>query len=428
MAQITHIIGREILDSRGFPTVEAEVHLDSGQQGRACVPSGASTGSREALELRDKEPLRFQGKGVLKAVNNIETKILPILKGKTVFNQQEIDQTLIQLDGTSNKGHLGANATLAVSLACAQAAAHVQNVPLYVYLSQLTQSTLSLPVPMLNILNGGAHADNSVDIQEFMVLPVANSFPDSLRMGVEVYHALKAVLKKQKLNTNVGDEGGFAPDLPSNEAALEMIMQAIAQVGVKAGKEIFLGLDVAASELYKDNHYHLAAEGKVLNAQQFADILTQWAKNYPIISIEDGMDEGDWTGWSILTQQLGSQVQLVGDDLFVTNTNIFKEGIAANIANAILIKPNQIGTLSETIEAVQLAKQSQYNVVISHRSGETEDTFIADLAVGLNAGQIKTGAPSRSDRTAKYNQLLRIAYQTHAQFAGRDIFARWVQP
>lgn len=427
MAKITHIIAREILDSRGFPTVEAEVMLDSGQQGRACVPSGASTGSREALELRDQDQTRFKGKGVLKAVHNIESKILPALKGKDVFLQQALDEILISLDGTANKENLGANATLAVSLACANAAAKAKNEALYLYLAHLTQSELSLPVPMLNILNGGAHADNSVDVQEFMVLPMASHFSDALRLGVEIYHSLKAVLKAKKLNTNVGDEGGFAPDLASNEAALEIIMQAIAQTGAKAGSDVFLGLDVAASELFKEGKYHLASEGKTLSSQEFADVLTRWAKQYPIISIEDGMDESDWQGWGLLTQQLGDQVQLVGDDLFVTNTRIFKEGIASHIANAILIKLNQIGTLTETIDAIHLAKASHYNTIVSHRSGETEDTFIADLAVGLNVGQIKTGAPCRSDRTAKYNQLLRIAQQTQAKCNGAQVFARWIK-
>ncbi|MBN9286987.1 MAG: phosphopyruvate hydratase [Gammaproteobacteria bacterium 39-13] len=426
MTTIKNIHAREILDSRGFPTVEAEITLESGITAHACVPSGASTGSREALELRDKDPKRFQGKGVLKAVDNINHKIFPALKGKSVLKQKEIDDTLISLDGTEHKQNLGANATLAVSLACAVAAAKSETKPLYRYLSTLTGNELSLPVPMLNILNGGAHADNSVDVQEFMVIPCgADSFANALRFGVEIYHSLKAVLKKKGLNTNVGDEGGFAPDLPSNKAALDMIMQAIQDVGLTCGKDVFLGLDVAASELYKEGKYYLSSENKSLTSEQFVDELASWAKNYPIISIEDGMDENDWQGWALLTQKLGDKVQLVGDDLFVTNTKIFKEGISAKVANAILIKLNQIGTLSETIEAINLAKSSNYNTIVSHRSGETEDTFIADLAVGLNVGQIKTGAPARSDRTAKYNQLLRIAEHSKADFSGLNVFRRW---
>jgi enolase len=427
MSTIKKIIAREILDSRGFPTVEAEVELDNGVIGRAIVPSGASTGSREALELRDKDPKRFQGKGVQKAVHNITDKIAPLLKGRIVDQQKAIDDALITLDGTPNKDNLGANAMLAVSLACADAAAKFKKIPLYTYLNSLVGGEISIPVPMLNILNGGAHADNSVDVQEFMVIPCGfDNYADALRSGVEIYHSLKSVLKSKGLNTNVGDEGGFAPDLPSNEAALEMIMLAIEKVGIISGKEVFLGLDVAASELYKDGKYFLASENKTLTSQQFIDELAKWTASYPILSIEDAMDENDWEGWGLLTKQLGAKVQLVGDDLFVTNPTIFKEGITANVANAILIKLNQIGTLTETIEAINLAKQSHYNTIVSHRSGETEDTFIADLAVGLHVGQIKTGAPARSDRTAKYNQLLRIAASSNAKYAGMNVFRRWV--
>ncbi len=426
MSTISQILAREILDSRGFPTVEAEVILESGIIGRSCVPSGASTGSREALELRDKDATRYMGKGVLKAVNNINHIIYPKLKGHDIFAQKEIDNLLIALDGTPNKQNLGANALLAVSMACSVAAAKAQKTPLYAYLAALTQSEISLPVPLLNILNGGAHADNRVDVQEFMVLPCgAATFADSLRMGVEIYHSLKSVLKSQGLNTNVGDEGGFAPDLPSNEAALVMIMQAIEKVGLTPGKEVYLGLDVAASEFYKDGKYILASENKTLSAQEYINELARWVDRYPIISIEDALDESDWEGWALLTEQLGSRVQLVGDDLFVTNTSIFREGIQSRIANAILIKLNQIGTLSETIDCIQLAKQSHYNAIVSHRSGETDDTFIADLAVGLNVGQIKTGAPCRSDRAAKYNQLLRIEAQSQAAFTGKKVFSRW---
>jgi enolase len=427
MTTIQNILAREIIDSRGFPTVEAEVILDSGITARNCVPSGASTGSREALELRDKDEKRFKGKGVQKAVQNINNTLLPALKGQNVTAQKKIDEILLQVDGTASKEKLGANALLAVSLACASAAAKAEKKPLYAYLANLgNNQQLSLPVPMLNIINGGAHADNSIDIQEFMILPTgAPNFSDALRYGIEVYHALKSVLKKQGLNTNVGDEGGFAPNLPSNRAALDLIMQAITLAGFTPGKELFLGLDVAASEFYQDKKYQLASENKALTSAQFVEELSSWVKQYPILSIEDAMAENDWEGWQILTQALGNQVQLVGDDLFVTNPAIFKEGISAHIANAILIKVNQIGTLTETIEAINMAKTANYNAVVSHRSGETEDTFIADLAVGLGVGQIKTGAPCRSDRTAKYNQLLRIEEASKAPYAGLSVFKRW---
>ncbi|MGE3318870.1 MAG: phosphopyruvate hydratase [Candidatus Berkiella sp.] len=429
MPIIKQIAAREILDSRGYPTVEVGVLLGTGHFGRSCVPSGASTGSREALELRDKDASRYMGKGVLNAINNIEEKIFPALTDKDAFDQKGIDETMIKLDGTPNKENLGANAILAVSLACAHAAASAKGFPLFHYLSEMGQNPISLPVPMLNILNGGAHADNSVDIQEFMVLPCgAPSFDEALRYGVEIYHSLKAVLKAKGLNTNVGDEGGFAPDLPSNEAALEMIMTAIQKVGLAPGKDVYLGLDVAASEFYKDGHYQLSSENKSLTSQQFIDTLASWVDKYPILSIEDALDEKDWDGWAQLTSQLGARVQLVGDDLFVTNPSIFKEGINAKLANAILIKVNQIGTLTETLEAMKIAKDAHYNAIVSHRSGETEDTFIADLAVGSNAGQIKTGAPCRSDRTAKYNQLLRIAKVTGAPFVGKSVYERWIKP
>lgn len=428
MSTITKVVAREVLDSRGFPTVEAQVFLDNGVSAISQVPSGASTGSREALELRDKDPKRYMGKGAQKAVSNIEDKIAPLLKGRAINLQTEIDNTLIESDGTDNKQNLGANAILAVSMACVKAAALSQQIPLYQYLSTLAETDLSLPVPMLNILNGGAHADNQVDIQEFMVLPCgASSFGESLRQGVEIYHALKAVLKEQGLNTNVGDEGGFAPDLPSNEAALTLIMKAIESTGLVPGQDCYLGLDVAASEFYDEGTYFLASENRRLSPENWVEQLKNWVKAYPIISIEDGMDENDWAGWQLLTQSLGNDLQLVGDDLFVTNTQLLSRGIETRVANAILIKLNQIGTVTETISAIKMAKGAGYNSVVSHRSGETEDTFIADLAVGLGVGQIKTGAPCRSERTAKYNQLLRIAQQSQCPFAGRDIYQRWIK-
>jgi enolase len=407
MSNIVHVYAREILDSRGNPTVEAEVFTDEGAFGRAAVPSGASTGSREALELRDGDKSRYLGKGVLKAVEHVNGEIRDAVVGIEITAQTEIDNTMIKLDGTSTKSRLGANAILAVSMAAAKAAAEEVNLPLYRYLGGAGQ--LQMPVPMMNIINGGAHADNNVDLQEFMILPVgAPTLTEAVRYGAEVFHALKGVLKGKKMNTSVGDEGGFAPNLSSNEEAIEVILQAIDKAGFKAGKDICLGLDAASSEFYKDGKYDIASEGKKLTSAQFADYLAAWVDKYPIISIEDGMAEGDWEGWAILTNKLGKKVQIVGDDVFVTNTAIFKEGIAKGIANSILIKLNQIGTVTETLAAIEMAKRARYTAVISHRSGETEDSTIADLAVATSAGQIKTGSLSRSDRIAKYNQLIRI--------------------
>ena len=407
MAKITDIRAREIIDSRGNPTVEADVLLDSGAWGRAAVPSGASTGSREAMELRDGDKNRYGGKGVLKAVANVQGPIRKKLKGFKAQDQEKLDQALIDLDGTDNKGRLGANALLAVSLANARAAANHEDVPLFEYLGGSKARTL--PVPMMNIINGGAHADNNVDIQEFMILPVgAPDFAEALRYGAEVFHALKKVLHERGLNTAVGDEGGFAPDLPSNEAALMAIMEAIDRAGYKAGKDIVLGLDAASSEFYKDGRYDLESERRQYTSTEFADYLAKLVDKFPIVTIEDGMSEGDWDGWKTLTQKLGKKVQLVGDDLFVTNTKILKEGIEKGVANSILIKVNQIGTLTETIAAIDMAVKAGYTAVVSHRSGETEDSTIADIAVGSKATQIKTGSLSRSDRLAKYNQLLRI--------------------
>ncbi|MFA7431973.1 MAG: phosphopyruvate hydratase [Rhodospirillaceae bacterium] len=423
MTRITGIQGREILDSRGNPTVEVDVYLSSGVMGRAAVPSGASTGENEAVELRDKDPKRFLGKGVTKAVANVNETIEEELLGMDALNQREIDQTLIRLDGTKTKSELGANAILGVSLATAKAAAAALELPLYRYIGGVNGHVL--PVPMMNILNGGSHADNNVDIQEFMVMPVgAQSFSEALRMGTEVFHALKDVLKKKGLNTSVGDEGGFAPNLGSNTEAIEVILQAIKQAGYKAGEQIWLALDCAASEFYKDGKYVLDAEGAKKSAEEMADFLADWVAKYPIISIEDGMDEGDWTGWKALTDRLGAKTQLVGDDLFVTNTEYLKRGIDEGTANSILVKVNQIGTLTETIEAVTMAQRAKYTAVISHRSGETEDATIADLVVALNAGQIKTGSASRSDRIAKYNQLLRIEEELgdDAEFLGQQAF------
>ncbi|OAV07163.1 phosphopyruvate hydratase [Moraxella catarrhalis] len=425
VVEIKDIIAREILDSRGNPTIEADVILANGIRGRAAAPSGASTGSREALELRDGDVSRYLGKGVKKAVANANSQIRTALLDKDVTQQTTIDNILIELDGTENKGNMGANAMLAVSLAVAKAAAIAQSLPLHQYIANLRgQTSLTMPVPMMNILNGGAHADNTVDIQEFMIEPVGfASFSEALRAGTEIFHALKSVLKAQGLNTAVGDEGGFAPNLRSNEEAITVIMQAIDKAGYKAGENIFLALDCAASEFYKNGQYILAGEGnKAFDSRGFSDYLTSLCNQYPIISIEDGLDESDWEGWAYLTKQLGKKIQLVGDDLFVTNPKILQEGIDKDIANAILIKFNQIGTLSETLDAIYLAKQNGYATVISHRSGETEDSTIADLAVGTAAGQIKTGSLCRSDRVAKYNQLLRIEQQVRAAYRGREEF------
>ena len=411
MASIKNIRAREVLDSRGNPTIEADVELDSGVMGSACAPSGASTGSREALELRDKDFARYLGKGVLKAVQNVNTEIRQALIGQNAADQKVLDGLMLELDGTENKAKLGANAILSVSLAAAKAAALDAGLPLYAHIAQLNGSAgnYSLPVPMMNIVNGGEHADNNVDIQEFMVQPTgAATFSEALRYGAEIFHALKSVLKKQGLSTAVGDEGGFAPNLPSNAAALDCILQAIEIAGFRPGSDIHLALDCAASEFYVDGRYVLAGEGKSYDSGQFADYLQGLAENYPILSIEDGMDESDWEGWAKLSAQIGDKVQLVGDDLFVTNTKILQRGISESIANSILIKFNQIGTLTETLAAISMAKAADYTAVISHRSGETEDTTIADLAVAIAAGQIKTGSLCRSDRVAKYNRLLRI--------------------
>jgi enolase len=426
MSKIADIRGREIVDSRGNPTVEADVVLESGVRGRAAVPSGASTGSREAVELRDGDAKRYQGKGVLKAVSNINTVLAPALVRHEVRDQAGIDHLMIDLDGTETKAHLGANALLAVSLAAAHAAAAEQRLPLYAYLAQhlLSGREAVMPVPQMNIVNGGAHANNSLDIQEFMILPVgAPSFREALRYGAEIFHTLKKLLAKRGLSTAVGDEGGFAPDLGSNEEALGIIIQAIEQAGYEAGGNIFLGLDVASSELFKDGQYELASEKRRFGATEFAGYLADLAAKYPIITIEDGMAEADWRGWGELTRKLGERVQLVGDDLFVTNTKILKRGIEEQVANAILIKPNQIGTLTETLAAIDMADRARYACVISHRSGETEDTTIADIAVATAATQIKTGSLSRSDRMAKYNQLLRIEAELgKVRYAGRDAF------
>jgi enolase len=425
MSQITDIRAREILDSRGNPTIEADVTLASGVVGRACAPSGASTGSREALELRDGDQSRYMGKGVRGAVQNVNTDIRDLLLGHSARDQQGLDDKLIALDHTENKSKLGANAMLAVSLAAARAAATDLKIPLYQHIANLRgQSTLTMPVPMMNIINGGAHADNTVDIQEFMIEPVGfTSFSEALRAGTEIFHSLKSVLKKQGLNTAVGDEGGFAPNLRSNEEAITVILQAIEQTGYKAGSDIMLALDCASSEFYKNGQYVLAGEGnKAFSSQQFSDYLAGLARQYPIISIEDGLDESDWDGWAYLTSILGDKIQLVGDDLFVTNPEILQKGIDQKVANSILIKFNQIGTLSETLDAIYLAKANGYSTVISHRSGETEDSTIADLAVGTAAGQIKTGSLCRSDRVAKYNQLLRIEEMVDAVYRGRAEF------
>ena len=424
MSEIVKVHAREVIDSRGNPTVEADVTLASGVKGRAIAPSGASTGEREALELRDGGD-RYLGKGVQTAVNNVNTELAKAVTGMSAFDQAEIDQKMIDLDGTETKERLGANALLAVSLATAVAAANEKQLPLYQYLGGAEK--YDMPVPMMNIINGGEHADNSVDIQEFMILPVgAGSVTEAVRYGAEVFHSLKSVLSKQGLNTAVGDEGGFAPDLSSNEAAIEVILEAIEKAGFNAGKDIYLGLDCASSEFYVDGKYVLASEGRSFDAAGFTDYLADWVNKYPILTIEDGLAENDWDGWKHMTETLGDKIQLVGDDLFVTNTSIFTRGIENSIANSILIKFNQIGTLTETLNAIKMAHDGDYTAVISHRSGETEDTFIADLAVATNAGQIKTGSLSRSDRIAKYNQLIRIEEElgSNASYPGLASFKR----
>ena len=423
MSEIIEVRAREILDSRGNPTVEADVITADGAIGRAAVPSGASTGSREALELRDGDPARYGGKGVLKAVANANGEIRDAVRGMDVHDQAGLDRRMIELDGTDNKARLGANAILAVSLAAAHASAAERRLPLYASLDR--RERYQLPVPMMNIINGGAHADNAVDLQEFMILPVgAPSITEAVRYGAEVFHALKGVLKEKGLSTAVGDEGGFAPDLGSNEEAIGVILTAIERAGYRPGEDIFLGIDAASSEFYRDGVYDLASEGRRMDAGEFADYLAGWVDRYPVISIEDGMAEDDWEGWALLTGRLGERVQLVGDDLFVTNTAIFRKGIERHVANSILIKLNQIGTLTETLECIALAEEAGYTAVVSHRSGETEDTTIADLAVATTATQIKTGSLSRSDRVAKYNQLMRIeeALGEHAEYAGRAAF------
>ena len=427
MTVITDIRAREILDSRGNPTVEADVELASGHVGSACVPSGASTGSREAVELRDADPVRYQGRGVLRAVENINTRIRERLLGLHVEDQMSLDTIMLELDGTETKEVLGANAILAVSLASAAATAKVKNLQLYEYLAEVDGSPgrYSMPVPMMNILNGGQHADNNVDIQEFMILPVgAPSFAEALRCGAEIFHTLKAVLTKQGLSTAVGDEGGFAPDLPSNEAALTTIVEAIDSAGYVPGKDVYLALDCAASEFYQEGQYVLAGEGKSFSSKDFTDYLADLVARYPILSIEDGLDENDWDGWAYLTEQLGDHCQLIGDDLFVTNPKYLHRGVASGVANSILIKLNQIGTLTETLNTIRIAKDAGYTTVISHRSGETEDTTIADLAVATAAGQIKTGSLCRSDRVAKYNRLLRIEEHSAALYRGLAEFRR----
>jgi len=423
MSSVVDVVAREILDSRGNPTVECDVLLESGVMGRAAVPSGASTGSREAIELRDGDASRYLGKGVMQAVENVNTEIAEAIIGLDAQEQAFIDQTLIQLDGTENKSRLGANAMLAVSMAVAKAAAEESGLPLYRYFGG--SGPMQMPVPMMNIINGGEHANNSLDFQEFMILPVSqNSFREALRCGAEVFHALKKLLDKKGFSTAVGDEGGFAPNLSSHAEGLQLVVQAIEAAGYFPGEDVLIGLDCAASEFYKDGKYHLAGEGLQLTSAQLVDYLANLADIFPIVSIEDGMAEGDWDGWKLLTDRLGEKIQIVGDDVFVTNTRIFKEGIKKGIANSILIKINQIGTLSETFAAIEMAKRAGYTAVISHRSGETEDSTIADIAVGMNALQIKTGSLSRSDRIAKYNQLLRIEEDLGdtAGYPGREAF------
>ena len=422
MSTINAIVAREILDSRGNPTVECDVYLDCGVMGRAAVPSGASTGIREALELRDKDA-RYCGKGVMKAVENIHAKIQPALIGFDVTQQSSIDTQMIEDDGTENKSNFGANAILGVSMACARAAANYSGLPLYRYLGGM--GAVQMPVPMMNVINGGAHANNNLDLQEFMIIPLgAPSFHEALRYGAETFHALKKIINGRGMSTAVGDEGGFAPNIDSHEEAIELILEAIKAAGYEPGKDIAIGLDCAASEFYEDGKYVQKGQGKTYTAEEWIDVLESWVAKYPIISIEDGMAEVDWEGWKKLTDRLARRVQLVGDDLFVTNPKILAEGIQKGVANSILIKVNQIGTLSETLAAIEMAKRAGYSVVVSHRSGETEDSFIADLAVGVNAGQIKTGSMSRSDRMAKYNQLLRIEEELDDQavYPGRDAF------
>jgi enolase len=429
MTRIKNLHARQILDSRGNPTLEAEVLLESGAFGRAAVPSGASTGSREAIELRDGDKSRYLGKGVGQAVRNVNSVLARALEGTDAADQEALDRRMIELDGSDNKGRLGANALLGVSLAVAHAMAAEQGLPLWARLAEssgLEGKELVLPAPMMNIINGGAHADNSVDMQEFMVLPVGfGSFSEALRCGVEIFHSLKSVLHGRGLGTAVGDEGGFAPNLPSNEAAIEVILQAIEKAGYRVGEQVYLGLDVASSEFYRDGRYHLESEGRSFDSAGFTGYLADWVARYPILSIEDGMAEGDWDGWKLLTQSVGKNCQLVGDDLFVTNTAILREGIEKGVANSILIKFNQIGTLSETLQAIAMARDASYSAVISHRSGETEDATIADLAVGTTATQIKTGSLCRSDRVAKYNQLLRIeeSLGSRGVYAGRSAFS-----
>lgn len=425
MIKISEIRGREVIDSRGNPTVEVDVRLASGAFGRAAVPSGASTGSREAVELRDGDPARYLGKGVLKAVANVNGEIRGAVVGTAFADQAELDRCLIELDGTSNKGRLGANAILGASLAAAHAQAAEQGVGLYRHLGG--EGPFRMPVPMMNIINGGVHADNNVDFQEFMILPVgAPTLTEAVRYGAEVFHALKKVLAGRGLNTSVGDEGGFAPDLPSNEAALEVIAEAVTAAGYELGRDIYFGLDLASSEFYRDGRYELASEGKSLDAAGLTDYLADWCDRYPILSIEDGMDESDWDGWKLLTDRLADRVQIVGDDLFVTNPVILRQGIERGIANSILIKLNQIGTLTETLEAIRMAEEAGYTAVISHRSGETEDTTLADLSVASTATQIKTGSLSRTDRVAKYNRLIRIEEELGdaCRYAGREAFVQ----